>query len=246
MKFLALLSSMPFESDTILDCSKHVRTDIIAGKQVYKAKFAGVEFLICNTGIGKVNAAHSATFLIENFPIGLIINFGIGGAYPGSGLQTGNLAISSKEIYGDEGVITSTGWDGMKEIGIPLVQTGGKKYFNEYRMAPGLAGKTRASLKRITHHAGLITKVKPGNFVTVSAVSGSHKRAVELEKRFNAVCENMEGAAVAHVCTIYKIPMLELRGISNIVGIRDKAKWDLTLASENCQRAALEVIKNVI
>jgi futalosine hydrolase len=52
----------------------------------------------------------------------------------------------------------------------------------------------------------------------------------------------MEGAAIAHVCAMYKIPMLGIRGISNIAGIRDKRKWNLKLASENCQETALEII----
>ena len=51
----------------------------------------------------------------------------------------------------------------------------------------------------------------------------------------------MEGAAIAQVCTIYKIPMLEIRGISNIVGERDKRKWNLGLASENCQKLLLKL-----
>ena len=52
----------------------------------------------------------------------------------------------------------------------------------------------------------------------------------------------MEGAAIAQVCTIYKIPMLEIRGISNKVGERDKRKWDLGLASENCQKLLLKLL----
>jgi len=36
--------------------------------------------------------------------------------------------------------------------------------------------------------------------------------------------------------------MLEIRGISNIVGVRDKRMWNLRLASENCQRAGLCII----
>jgi futalosine hydrolase len=51
----------------------------------------------------------------------------------------------------------------------------------------------------------------------------------------------MEGAAIAQVCAIYKIPMLEIRGISNIAGERDKRKWNLDLASENCQELVLKI-----
>jgi futalosine hydrolase len=79
--------------------------------------------------------------------------------------------------------------------------------------------------------------------VTVSSSTGTRKRAKELEKRFNAICENMEGAAVAHLCTLYKIPLFEIRGISNIVGVRDRRTWDLKLASRNCQQVVLETLE---
>ncbi|MBI5100119.1 MAG: futalosine hydrolase [Nitrospirae bacterium] len=232
MKFLAILSSMPLESEMVLAHLKNVHAIEIAGKTVYKGKLSGHDILMLNTGIGKVNAAHSATCLIENYPVKGLINIGVGGAYPGSGLKIGDIAIASKEIYGDEGVITSKGWESLKKIGIPLVSHGKKKYFNEFLLDNKL-------VKLITHHPSPITK---GNFITVSATTGTRKRAIELEKRFDAICENMEGAAIAQICTIYKIPMLEIRGISNIAGERDKRKWNLDIASQNCQKLVLKML----
>jgi futalosine hydrolase len=85
--------------------------------------------------------------------------------------------------------------------------------------------------------------VRIGAFVTVSTTTGTDKRAREIEKRFNAICENMEGAAVAHVCAMYGIPMVEIRGISNIVEDRDRSKWDIKKAAENCQKIILALIK---
>jgi futalosine hydrolase len=235
MKFFAILSSMSFESDKIIAGLKNVRTIKIAGKTVYRGRLSGHHMLFLNTGIGKVNAAHSATCLMENYSIKGLINIGVGGAYPASGLKTGDIAIASKEIYGDEGVITSKGWAGMTEIGIPVVQIAGKKYFNEFILNSAL------SRKLITRHLSPVTKIKSGPFVTVSSTTGTHKRAAELQKRFHAVCENMEGAAIAQVCAIYDIPMLEIRGISNIVGERDRRKWNLDIAAENCQDLVLKM-----
>ena len=86
MKLLVLLSSVPVESDKVLASLKSLRRSTLAGKAVYRGKLSRLDILMMNTGIGKVNAAHSATAAIENFPVGLIVNYGIGGAYPGSGL----------------------------------------------------------------------------------------------------------------------------------------------------------------
>ncbi len=261
MKYIALFSSMAFESDTILANMNNIHAKEIARKTVYQGKLSKTDVLLMNTGIGKVNAAHAATAVIEHFPIKHVINSGIGGAYPESGLEIGDAAIATKEVYGDEGVISPGGWSDMRAIGIPVVQAGRKKYFNEFPLSLALSYKGREDslisppLMGGDEGEGVLCsfldkicvkgpyKLKSGAFVTVSTATGTHKRAKELEKRFHAICENMEGAALAHICTIYDVPMLEIRGISNIAGVRDKRKWDLKLASENCQKIVLEAIK---
>lgn len=237
---LAILSSMPFESDRISARLKSVRKMKIAGKTACRGRLCGNDVLLMNTGIGKVNAAHSATCIIEKFPVKKIVNIGVGGAYPGAGLKTGDVAVALKEIYGDEGVMDAKGWGSYEKIGIPLVRSGRRKYFNEF---PLLIPRqfSAGSRHALPLHGDF--KIKAGSFVTVSAATGTQKRAKELEERFNAACENMEGAAIAHVCAIYKIPMIGIRGISNIAGVRDKRMWNLKLASENCQGVVLEGIE---
>jgi futalosine hydrolase len=46
----------------------------------------------------------------------------------------------------------------------------------------------------------------------------------------------MEGAAVAHVALLYDIPLLEVRGISNMVEDRDLSRWDIPRSVEMSQR----------
>ena len=118
------------------------------------------------------------------------------------------------------------------------MRIGKTKYFNEFPLDP-------PSIPFPNDENNMNIMIKTGNFITVSAVSGSQKRAKDLGKRFGAVCENMEGAAIAQVCTLYELPMIELRGISNMAGVRDKRKWNLKIASENCQKLVLETIKKL-
>lgn len=235
---LALLSSMAFENEQILSNLRNVRKIKAGRKIIYRGKCSGHDILLITTGIGKVNAASSATAVIENYPVRAVINFGVGGAYPGTGLNVGDVAIALKEIYGDEGVFTSAGIKDMKAIGIPLVKTGRTKYFNEFPLDP-------PSIPFQKDDNNMNIMIKTGNFITVSAVSGSQKRAKDLGKRFDAVCENMEGAAIAHVSALYELPMIELRGISNMAGVRDKRKWNLKIASDNCQKLILEMMKKL-
>jgi futalosine hydrolase len=37
----------------------------------------------------------------------------------------------------------------------------------------------------------------------------------------------MEGAAMFYVCLLAGVPFLELRAVSDVVGPRDKAQWDI-------------------
>ena len=134
MEFLAILTSVPFESEIILSQLKNVRKTEIADKTAYKGKLSNINILLMNTGIGDVNAAHSATGIIEHFPVGCVINLGVGGAYPHARLEIGHIAIALKEIYADKGVISSKGQESLKKIGIPLVKDGRREYFNEFRL----------------------------------------------------------------------------------------------------------------
>jgi futalosine hydrolase len=52
----------------------------------------------------------------------------------------------------------------------------------------------------------------------------------------------MEGAALHLVCLENKIPFLQIRGISNWVGERDKSQWKIPEAAE----AVAHSIKNFI
>lgn len=246
MKCIALLSSMPFESDKVLASLKSIRETKVAGKTIYSGKLQGSDCLLLNTGMGKVNAAHSATLVREKFPVKKIVNMGVGGAYPGSGLNIGDVAIATKEVYGDEGVIDSYGWHSLKKTGIPLVQKKNKKYFNEYPIKISSISPLQGMIKTWSEEVKEEFRVLSGSFVTLSAVTGTGVRAAELEKRFKAVCENMEGAAIAQVCSIYEIPFFEIRGISNIAGVRDKRKWNFRLAAKNCQEAVIKIINLLV
>lgn len=243
MTTIALLSSVPEEGRLLVKSLRE--RSIAAGRPLYKGPMHGKEVVYLISGMGKANAAHAATVLLERFLPDITILFGVGGAYPSAGLKIGDIAVAEKEIYGDEGVILKDGFHATEFIGIPLLKRGKRKYFNEFPLDAKLFLKAVKSFKLVTRYASRVTEVKSGAFVTVSTCTGTRKRAVELENRFGAICENMEGASVAHICALYGAPMIEIRGISNIVEDRDKEKWDIRLAADNCQRAVMELMKGL-
>ncbi len=202
--------------------------------------FLGETRLICCAGgVGKANAAAAAAALLERHRPGLVIVTGCGGAYPGSGLAVGDLAVASDELFADEGVATPSGWLDLKAMGLPLVTRRGRQYFNRIPLSRHGAEK---AMQLAANHG---VRLARGSFLTVSTCSGALSRGLELAQRYQAICENMEGAAVALVALRYGIPCLEIRGISNLVEDRDLARWDLPRAMETAQRFVLKIVEDL-
>jgi futalosine hydrolase len=238
---IGLISAVPFEGGRILSHLKRIDTKTSSGLALYKGRIHNKPIIYGVSGIGKTNASRMTTTIIERFSPRIIINFGVGGAYPSSGLGIGDIAIAEEEIYGDEGILFEDGLKSVELIGFPLLKKGRKKYFNEFPLDKRLIKKA-VDAARTTQLSSPIT-VKSGHFLTLSTCTGTLKRARELENKFHAICENMEGAAVTHVCTSYGIPVVEIRGISNAVEDRDRKKWDIKLAADNCQKVVMEFLR---
>ena len=82
-----------------------------------------------------------------------------------------------------------------------------------------------------------------GPCITASQVTGiDAEDAQELADRWEALAESMEGAAAAHVCALYDVPFLEVRGISNLVGDRDRERWQVRRAVAAASWAARAIV----
>lgn len=228
---LALICSVPFECALLRGGLADAAETTVGRKTAWNGMLDGAPVLVFPAGMGKTNAAHALTALLETRTVRGVIGFGVGGAYLGSGLAPGNVALASACIYGDEGVEAPNGWISTEGIGIPLLEHGGERVFNEIVLDQDRVERAQAALRA----AGIAARVGP--FVTVSACSGTAARGEVLARRFGALCEGMEGAALAHVARIYEAAFLELRAVSNAVEDRDLSRWRLAEAAEAAQRA---------
>ncbi|MCZ7383004.1 MAG: futalosine hydrolase [Candidatus Methanoperedens sp.] len=205
-------------------------------KIVSECELHGKSIVFTHCGVGKVNAAHSATLMVENYDVDLMILFGIGGGYKGA--RIGDVAVAQSENYAEEGILTEDGWKSMEFIGFPLLKNE-KEYFNTFPMDSEL------SQLAVKISGDLGFNAAYGNFITVSQCSGTRESGELLKKRFDGICENMEGAAVAHICAMYGIPVVEIRGISNIIEKREPKKWNIPLAVSNCNKVVSELVKRI-
>lgn len=230
---LALTAPTPVESEELRRrLSPQPKEEL---KVISEGELHGKSVIFTHCGVGKVNAAHSATLVLENYSVDILVLFGIGGGYSG---EVGDIVVAESESYGEEGVLTKDGWRSMESMSLPLLKDG-RDYYNTFPMDTNLVQRTIKALK----DAGF--NVSSGNFVTVSQCSGTRESGEMMKKRFKGICENMEGAAVAHICTMYRVPMIEVRGISNIIQDRDTKKWNIKKAASNCNEAVIELIKRL-
>lgn len=237
---IALLCSVFAEADALAEKLSAGRRTVIGSKTFIEGTVGGRPVVLCVGGMGKVNAAHAATLAVTRFAPSALIVFGIGGAYPGSGAQVGDIAIARREIAGDEGVLTDEGFKDTEYIGIPLLKTASSGIYNTYPATAPLVALAEAALA--SHPAAGASHTGP--FVTLSTCTGTNDRARELEQRYQALCENMEGAAAAHVALAHGLPWVELRGISNIVENRDVVKWDIPRAARAAQHAVVRTVES--
>jgi futalosine hydrolase len=53
----------------------------------------------------------------------------------------------------------------------------------------------------------------------------------------------MEGAALHYCCIKLNQPFIQLRGISNMIGERDRSKWTMQEAIENMNTELIRIIQ---
>ncbi|MFZ5775500.1 MAG: futalosine hydrolase [Thermodesulfobacteriota bacterium] len=182
----------------------------------------GQEVLVSGVGVMETALRLTRRLAEGPGPVELVINFGIGGAFPGSGAGLLDVCLAEREVLADLGICR-----GEAVEPLPMAITGPLTY------PLSIPHVDRAAVllarRKISCHCGV--------FVTVSSVSATTRRGELLRQTHNGLCENMEGAAVARVCQAFGIPCLEVRAISNMVEERDPEAWRIASAIRRCAEA---------
>lgn len=183
------------------------------------------------SGVGATSAALATwrALSAQNLtPPSVIVSAGIAGAY--DGVEITRAVVSNQIIQADLGVEHEP-FLTLQDIGLSIHPTREQQpVFDSWTGSAALAQQTSAIY---------------GNILTLNTVTGSHERAQWLQSRWNAVAEGMEGAGVAQAAALAGIPMLEVRGISNRVGPRDRAGWKIPEALI-AARQVLEKLAHII
>lgn len=241
---LAVIGATLTEMGPLVDRLTGCERLAVVGKQWWvgdmRSSARTIRTVLLVSGYGEVNAAHSLTCLLEAACPRLVIQAGVAGAFVSSGLEVGDLAVASSEIYADLGVVAPDGWLSADAFAEPIVVVDGMALSNTFPLDPGLV-EASARIFRAGSWPGRAPKVAIGSFLTTSQVTGARAQAEMLEGRWGGIVESMEGAAAAHVCALYGVPFLEVRGVSNLVVDRDRGAWRVEEAARVAAEAALMV-----
>jgi len=80
--------------------------------------------------------------------------------------------------------------------------------------------------------------------ITVNKITDDKIQIKKMVEKFAPDIESMEGAAFHYVCLQQKINFLQLRSISNVVGERDKEKWEMKEAINNLNLELKNLLEN--
>ena len=246
-----LISATKMEQERILKQMDIAGVDHPHDRPWHHGTLSGRSVFLVEGGVGQVNTAAALTLALIRHAPAVILQFGVGGAYERSGLTVGDLAIATEECYGDTGVMSPEGWLDLERMGFPMVpgkvdsrgRALRKPLYNRFPLDARLVEQIRNILE-----TGLegeeVRKISAGPFVTVHQCSGIKSLGDALAARYDGICENMEGAAAAHVSRVNEVPFAEIRSISNRVVDRDLSQWDLPLAVRRCQEAVELIVEH--
>ena len=215
---LGIIGAMQEEVDSLRQSLEAGAPQLRGGREFYPGRCGVHEVVLCRSGIGKVSAGVTASILAEHFGVGAIINTGIAGGV-GRGLRIADTVISTGTAYHDFD-LSAFGYAPGQLPDHPRIYPADQRLLETARIArpgvPGLAGV----------HEGLI--VSGDQFV-----SSQQAIARILELYPEALATEMEGAAIAQVCSEYALPYLVIRSIS------DSADDDAPRSSVDCMELAL-------
>jgi len=190
--------------------------------------FNDVRISLLVAGVGSVSTAWSMKeWISKNEKPDLAINAGIAGSYNNS-IVIGDVVMSHSDCFADAGIEDGNDFRTLSEAGLIGA--------NEFPFRNGIL------VSDPFYNEKLNKLLKPVAAITVNTATGSETTRSRLLNKFNPDIETMEGAAFFYICIREKIPFLSIRAISNRVELRDKGKWDISLALTNLSGKLEEVL----
>lgn len=202
------------------------------GITYFEGKINGVDVVVVQSGVGKVNAALCAQRLILEFGVTHIINTGIAGAMA-KGLKVFDLVVSTDAVYHD---MDAVGF-GYKPTEIPQMKC------SDFLADPDMIDKVKKAFKSLEIAKG--HNLVEGRIATGDQFISDRNVKNRIAEICSPACVEMEGTAIAHACYINNVSFVIIRCMSDMADDNSESTYSFNEkeAAELSGNVTLKVIE---
>ncbi len=232
MSKIGIIGAMELEIETLKEKMNINNTVTKANMTFFEGTLNGTDIVLVRCGIGKVNAGICAQILADNFDVTHIINTGVAGSLNAQ-IDIGDIVLSTSATYHDMDVTVF----GYKLGEVPGLKT--PEFIADEKLV--------ALAKESCEIANPTVKVFTGQVVSGDQFISSKEVKDHILSNFNALCTEMEGAAIAHGAFLNNIPFVVIRAISDKAD--DSAEMDYPTfereAAIHCAKLIEHMLPNI-
>lgn len=196
---LGIIGAMDVEVAVLKEKMEEISVQSYACSEYFAGKLEGLDVVVVQCGIGKVNAALCAQVLVSVYGVTHIVNTGIAGSLCAD-LDIGDLVVSQDAMYHDFDC-NAFGYPTGKVPGMDVIA---------YPADEKLVSLAFAAAESVNPGHTKMGRVASGDqFVCEKTIK---ERIISVT---GALCTEMEGAAIAHAAYRNGVPFVILRAISD-------------------------------
>ena len=195
---IGIIGAMDIEVEALKKRAVNTTTATLAGIAFVCGEIENVQVCIAQCSPGKVNAALCAQLMIDRFDVECVINIGVGCSLSDEVMMK-NIVIASDVCEYDID-ITALGEPRGFINGLNTIQIETDRTLSEQLARAAITGGE---------------KIHRGTIASGDTFIASAEMKRELAAQFGAICGEMEGGAIGHVCAANGVPFAVLRSISD-------------------------------
>lgn len=226
-KVIGIIGAMDDEVNGLIEKLQDTEKMTRASMEFNKGTIGGKTVVVVKSGIGKVNAAICTQILIDEYKVAAIINTGAAGSLENK-INIGDIVIGDKAIQHDMDAV---------DFGFPLGQVPFMPM--EFVGDKNLADIAENVCKKVSD-----VNVFRGLIVSGDEFVAKKERKDWIKNNFDALCTEMEGAAIAQCAYLNNVPFLILRAISDKAD--DSASMDFPSFAKMASERNIEILADLI
>ncbi|HBN56643.1 MAG TPA: 5'-methylthioadenosine/adenosylhomocysteine nucleosidase [Lachnospiraceae bacterium] len=215
---IGIISAMELELKGLTRRLTDRKTETLAAVTYDTGKLEGKPVVICNCGVGKVNAAMHTQLLITKYRPDVIIQSGIAGSLSPK-VKHFDLVIGEELVYHD-----------MQPFVLEQFEPLEKVYVSDARLV------------RLAEEAAGICHV--GRIASGDQFISDAGIKADIAGRTGALCTEMEGCAVAHTAYLNEVPFLVMRAISDMAD--DSAEGEFDEFQQKAADRAVDIVLKLV